>query len=64
MKIGDRIMRIQSVNDQSKYRPDTVEYTPRPCTIVYIHPKRRFYIVEFDDGFRESYLLREDRQNG
>lgn len=29
-----------------------------------IHPKRRFYIVEFDDGFRESYLLREDRQNG
>ncbi len=39
--------------------------TVYPCTVVYIHPKRRFYTVRFDFdrgdvvmSFRESYYFR------
>ena len=36
-----------------------------PCRVVYIHPKRRYYTVEFTFGrgrrFRESYFLPRSR---
>lgn len=36
--------------------------TARPCRVVYIHPKQRFYTVEFcmpGGTFRQSYLIRD-----
>ena len=39
-----------------------------PCRVVYVHPDRRFYTVEFtfDRGrsFRESYWLPRSRADG
>ena len=40
---------------------------PMRATVVYIHPKRRFVIVEFDYGdasFRESFLCGRRAANG
>nr|DAH18434.1 MAG TPA: cold shock protein [Caudoviricetes sp.] len=28
-------------------------------TIVWIHPKRRYYIIQYDCGYRESFLFRD-----
>lgn len=55
MDIGDKLRMIPSARlsaDRS--------YTPLPCTVVYIHPQRRFYTVEFKSEvtgatFRESF---------
>ena len=36
-----------------------------PCRVVYVHPQRRYYTVEFTFGrgrrFRESYFLPRSR---
>lgn len=57
MDIGDRLKIIPS----SRLSEDRI-YTPLPCTVVYIHPERRFYTVEFKSEvtgqtFRESFLF-------
>ena len=43
---------------------------PIPCTVVYIHPQRRFYVVEFTslitgEKWRETmyFPLEENREN-
>lgn len=61
MKIGDKLMRIPvvSILDRDKH-PKLL-----PCRVVYIHPQRRFYSVQFDfpgqwehsRSFRESYFF-------
>lgn len=55
MKIGDKLRLIPS----ERLSDDRI-YTPLPCTVVYIHPERRFYTVEFKSevtcgSFRESF---------
>lgn len=53
MKIGDKIRKIpESIQPQKN--SDFI-LGPLPGTVVYIHPKGRFYVVLFDAGFRESY---------
>ena len=41
---------------------------PWPCKVVYIHPKWRFYTVEFTTQlgwkFRESYFFADKRPDG
>ncbi len=35
-----------------------------PCRVVYVHPQRRYYTVEFSFGhrrFRESYFIPRSR---
>lgn len=58
MRIGDKLMRIPAASVYEK------EKRPRalPCVVVYIHPERRFYTVEFRFpatgwAFRESYFF-------
>lgn len=39
------------------------ETKPKDCVVIFVHPKGRFYTVEFDfDGkiMRESYTVRSD----
>lgn len=56
MKLGDKLMRNPTPQIwEHMERPRTL-----PCTLVYIHPQRRFYTVEFHFpvtgcSFRESY---------
>lgn len=58
MKIGDKLVRIPAVNTLNhEKRPRTL-----PCEVIYIHPKRRFYVVRFDfpefgRSFREAYFF-------
>lgn len=57
MDIGDKLRMIPSAR-----LSDDRSYTPLPCTVVYIHPQRRFYTVEFKSEvtgatFRESFLF-------
>lgn len=58
MKLGDKLIR--------RPHPQVYEHMERPqdlpCTVVYIHPQRRFYTVEFrfsvtGYAFRESYFF-------
>lgn len=60
MKIGDKLSRIPSAHVYEH------EKHPRalPCQVVYIHPERRFYTVEFRFpatgwAFREAYFFPE-----
>lgn len=56
LRVGDTLKRTPSVNVDEYGRTAT---TKVPCTVVYIHPQRRFYVVRFTFGSRsfcESYL--------
>lgn len=63
MKIGDRVRLIPAITKDKDGNNRSVA-APLPGTVTYIHPKRRFYVVLFDDGFRESFPSREVEKNG
>lgn len=55
MNIGDKLRMVPTA--RCPVEPST---QPLPCTVVYIHPERRFYTVEFKSEvtgatFRESF---------
>lgn len=57
MKVGDKVSKVpETLYDAVNYwKMDRREHVG---TVVYIHPKRRFYTVEFDINggkIRESY---------
>lgn len=60
MNIGDElVMRPSVCVSWDEARPKLL-----PCRVVYIHPERRFYTVEFrsevtGETFRESFLFPE-----
>lgn len=52
MNIGDTLTLKPTMDASSGFaRPDVL-----PCTVIYIHPLRRFYVVEFRVG---GYAWRE-----
>lgn len=56
MNIGDTLKLVPSVN----LRDDTGVRRALPCRVVYIHPEKRFFSVEFrsevtGQTFRESF---------
>lgn len=53
MKIGDKI-RLTPESIQPKKNSDLL-LEPQTATVVYIHPKGRFYVVRFPAGYRESF---------
>lgn len=65
--VGDKVVRVPSFleyGDQNtqKHIDSTIAQlkpTPRRGTVVYVHPKGRFHVVEFANAFgfkyRESY---------
>lgn len=66
MEIGD-ILQIRPTLDPSAGLGTT---GPLPCTVVYIHPLRRFYVVEFrspitGERWRETeyFPLEANREN-
>lgn len=57
MNIGDILTRKPSICGQRGFE-DT---TAMPCRVIYIHPLRRFYTVEFQNDFytwREAFPFR------
>lgn len=44
MQIGDKLMLRPTVFGGGT---DLIDTQPRPCRVVYIHPLRRFFVVEF-----------------
>ena len=58
MQIGDILTLRPTVWGSGS---DIVNSDPQPCRVVYIHPQRRFYTVEFDmprgRKCRESYYF-------
>lgn len=65
MKIGDRLKRRPTANDDKLGR-HTNSSAPLAGTVVYIHPKRRFFVLRFDTGFREAFRVGgdDDEQSG
>lgn len=62
MRIGD--IRMEAPSFWTTFGHS--EGAPQKCRVVYIHPRRRFYTVEFafpltGERFRESYYF-EDRR--
>ncbi len=52
VKIGDTVIRWPvSLGDTAHEKAK-----PMKGVVVYIHPKGRFHVVEFDQGIRESFL--------
>lgn len=45
MQIGDILHLMPTASGYGS--EDLIAAGPRPCRVVYIHPRRRFYIVEF-----------------
>ena len=67
IKVGDRIKR------HIEYGMEGGTLLPaEEGTVIYVHPKGRFYTVEYTfpgrDGrvqrFRESYIMRQEENNG
>nr|DAL91793.1 MAG TPA: ATP synthase subunit 9 [Caudoviricetes sp.] len=58
MKVGDkRMMKPHEFQDDPRH-PNRSKLLP--CTVIYIHPQRRFYRVEFETRggkFRESFYF-------
>lgn len=43
MRVGDKIGHLRpSLGDST-----SMNYPPSPARVIYIHPERRFYVVEF-----------------
>ncbi len=64
VNIGDKL----KITPSTRLSEDRI-YTPLPCTVVYIHPERRFYTVEFKSEvtgqtFRESFLYHDREWRG
>ncbi len=40
------------------YTRDNANTQPQPvkARVVYVHPEKRFYVVEYDSGVRESFI--------
>lgn len=52
MQVGD-IVHVQSaVPDQ---RTQSTRMVTRKARVIYIHPKHRFYTVQFESGVKESF---------
>ena len=57
MKVGDKVIRTpQSFADFDIETRKTVQ-RPLRGNVMYIHPKKRFYVVEFESGIRESFMF-------
>lgn len=54
MKIGWRGMWLPDVNDADGGKKKE-EWRSLPGTVVYVHPRGRFYVVRFDCGFSETF---------
>lgn len=54
MKVGDMISVQSAVPDE---RTQAMKTVLRKARVVYIHPKQRFYVVEFSSGVRESFFF-------
>ena len=51
VKIGDKVARRPvSFSDSAEKGAKTLR-----GTVVYVHPKGRFHVVEFEKGIRESF---------
>lgn len=48
LKVGDRVSVIPYIGIDCQHQP-------KPGTVVYIHPKLRYYTVLLDEGYRQSF---------
>ena len=55
-KVGDRRMERPSSDDTTG---NSMRKEPQPCTVVLVHPGHLWYMVQFDNGFRECYKVPE-----
>lgn len=57
-KVGDKVREFYN-----SHGVVNIERTPTKAVVVYVHPRGRFYTVEFNFGgkkVRESYTVRSD----
>lgn len=54
MNIGDRV-RCTPDSIQPVSNGRNVLFPPQPGTVIYVHPKGRFFVVQFDSGFSEAF---------
>lgn len=53
MQVGDTV----SVSAETYDEKMRVVRGERQGRVIYIHPKRRYYMVQFKDGTRESFIF-------
>ena len=51
-RVGDRRMEIPTIADGSGYNEK-----PQPCVVIEVNEAHLWYIVRFENGFRESYKV-------
>lgn len=57
MNVGDVLYKASNFIFEYDERMVPIKDKPLKCKVVYIHPLKRFYTVEFNRGLRESYLM-------
>ena len=53
-KVGDERMEYPTVDDTPGH---TLPKEPKRCTVVAVYPAHLWYIVQFENGVRESYKV-------
>ena len=61
MQIGDKVKRVcETLGDPYESGSTIKEYRKAlDGVVVYIHPEGRYYVVDFGQGLRESFIMRE-----
>ena len=57
MKIGDKVTRTPQSFSDFDIKTGKQNQRPMRATVVYINHKHGFYVVQFESGVRESYML-------
>ena len=55
MKIGEKVTRIPQSFSDIDIKTGKQNQRPMRATVVYIHSKGRFHVVQFGSGVRESF---------
>lgn len=57
MKVGDKVIRTPQSFADFDIKTGKSAQRPMRGKVMYIHPKNRYYVVEFESGIRESFMV-------
>ena len=55
VSVGDKVLRTPRTFSKPGRKTDGYERTQMKGTVVYVHPKGRFHLVEFAEGLKECF---------
>ena len=56
-KVGDKRMERPTISETTNTIGSIQQNDPQPCVVVLVHPGHLWYMVQFENGIRESYKV-------